>query len=540
MFDNFFGCVRIINSKGIGDKGIMYGKSYIGTLIKNTRILNKYTGKQLCSGVCSCATLSNYEAGNRYPDFFTSEILLHRMGISTNGLEVILSEAEIDYLQWKNSIICACATNEWDKLYQFYVGTELKLRTGPIYDQFRYYVEYLIQTHKYKNKANAYQKITKAVESTLNNPLEWNCQKQLLSSFEINLILIYLICSYCFNKVKLTDVECIWKELFHYVDGWENSIEKAKIKSRLVCFNVIYLPAMIHQTEKYLMIKNTIDLLNQFNLIYDLPQLLSFLLVDENVEQIEYYRYLRQKKQIDRIFEITECEYTFRLDNWYISECCCYPIGQYLKIGRYRMNYTQVEMCEGICSSEEYSRIENGKICPNTKNYMQLMERIGQTPDYCITKKDSRYIQEISCNDMQYIEFVNLIIDYCSGQMADHNDELLYRLKGVLLYSWNYNIQYNYFDSIELKIISFMAFLEKKEKSSNIVNFLKKLIQILEERNLLNWNNCGELLVLLASRSLYTEEYKLSYDISKYCLKEMVVHQDRLFFEECLEMLEEA
>ena len=56
-----------------------------------------------------------------------------------------------------------------------------------------------------------------------------------------------------------------------------------------------------------------------------------------------------------------------------------YKVGQVIKLTRKSLGITQEELCDGICSVETLSKIENGKRKPNRANFQVLMERMGKS-----------------------------------------------------------------------------------------------------------------------------------------------------------------
>lgn len=56
-----------------------------------------------------------------------------------------------------------------------------------------------------------------------------------------------------------------------------------------------------------------------------------------------------------------------------------YAVGEVVRRSRESIGMTQEELCDGICSVETLSRIENGKHTPSKANFERLMERMGKT-----------------------------------------------------------------------------------------------------------------------------------------------------------------
>lgn len=70
-----------------------------------------------------------------------------------------------------------------------------------------------------------------------------------------------------------------------------------------------------------------------------------------------------------------------------------YRVGEVIKRTRESIGMTQEELCEGICTVENISRIENGKTIPNRRNFEDLMEKMGKT--------GKKYLPFIRGNDME-------------------------------------------------------------------------------------------------------------------------------------------
>lgn len=70
----------------------------IGTMIKRLREEQDVSQSQLCSGICSVATLSRVELGERDADFFLISRIIERLGYSVDKFEIYGSFREIQ--QW--------------------------------------------------------------------------------------------------------------------------------------------------------------------------------------------------------------------------------------------------------------------------------------------------------------------------------------------------------------------------------------------------------------------------------------------------------
>lgn len=73
-----------------------------------------------------------------------------------------------------------------------------------------------------------------------------------------------------------------------------------------------------------------------------------------------------------------------------------YQIGEVIKRTRESLGLTQEALCDGICSVETLSRIENGRHVPGRSNFQALMERMG--------KCGERYLPFLRSDDMELLE----------------------------------------------------------------------------------------------------------------------------------------
>ena len=70
----------------------------LGQVLKYYRKKHDFRQEKLCSGICSVATLSKIERGNRILDSLNAECLLGRMGKEVLQFEILLNDE--DYAAW--------------------------------------------------------------------------------------------------------------------------------------------------------------------------------------------------------------------------------------------------------------------------------------------------------------------------------------------------------------------------------------------------------------------------------------------------------
>lgn len=70
-----------------------------------------------------------------------------------------------------------------------------------------------------------------------------------------------------------------------------------------------------------------------------------------------------------------------------------YQVGEVIRRTRESMGITQEKLSDGICSVENLSRIETGKVRPNRNTFEKLMERLG--------KSGEKYLPFVHGEDME-------------------------------------------------------------------------------------------------------------------------------------------
>ncbi|PEM37696.1 helix-turn-helix domain-containing protein, partial [Bacillus wiedmannii] len=77
-----------------------------------------------------------------------------------------------------------------------------------------------------------------------------------------------------------------------------------------------------------------------------------------------------------------------------------YDLGITIKELRMKKNISQSELCHGICSQSQISKIEKGVIYPSSILLYQLSERLGIDPNniFALTQnKKFKYIENVKC-----------------------------------------------------------------------------------------------------------------------------------------------
>lgn len=81
----------------------------LADLFKTIRKEKAITQEKLCEGLLSQAALSKFESTGEMPDCMLIELLLQRMGKSSDNFSPVVLRREYEYLDWKNTVLRSIA-----------------------------------------------------------------------------------------------------------------------------------------------------------------------------------------------------------------------------------------------------------------------------------------------------------------------------------------------------------------------------------------------------------------------------------------------
>lgn len=101
-----------------------------------------------------------------------------------------------------------------------------------------------------------------------------------------------------------------------------------------------------------------------------------------------------------------------------------YRLGDIIRMYRKSLSITQEQLCNGICSVETLSRVENGRQIPGKDVYERLMERMGRSRE--------RAYSMLSILDYYILEKMKLFYDYIERYDYIKADKVLNVIKRSL------------------------------------------------------------------------------------------------------------
>lgn len=354
----------------------------IGRIIFNIRTKNNISQEQLSKGLCSDATLSRIEIGERLPDKFLLDALLQRLGKSPDKIETILCESDFNLLQRRQEIETDLLDKDYDganlKLEEYLKQKESKER---IHCQYIYRIKAILANERDNDIDASIHYIKQAIlitipEFDINKILEYY-----LSLDELNIILMQAL--YESKKKATKETKKILNQLMKYLDKkYTDEEEKVKIYPLIVYLMAKQLVFENNYEEIVGLCEKAIYLLTSNGSISYLVELMQLCMVAyKYINNEDAYQHM--KKQLDCFVSIYD-EYHIPYLEGRVSTSHeninggLYLIDEVIKYSRIASGMSQENLSEGICTPESLSRVENGRRTPSSQNFQSLMKKLGR------------------------------------------------------------------------------------------------------------------------------------------------------------------
>ncbi len=208
----------------------------IGLFVRMIREAKGYNQEEICEGICSLATLSRIETGERTVDFLMVESLLARMKVEKSEYEFILDEEEYELYQQREEIISLIQRQQYDKAKRKLLYYEKHYGKEVLHQQFVFWQRaWLLQKEGLKSKVQLKEVFLKAIVITAPKYEQKFKQREILSNIELSCITGIFSCIE--NSVEKEEK---FEELYKYFQ-W------CKIKEKL--YPVPYRMAMQYYAE---------------------------------------------------------------------------------------------------------------------------------------------------------------------------------------------------------------------------------------------------------------------------------------------------
>lgn len=367
----------------------------IGRMMYALRIEKELSQEELCRGICSVATLSRLEVGERRPDILVFNALLQRLGKCADYINILLTLEEFEYFVKRRNIEIALSTKDFGQAEKDLQELEQELLQNGIsiqrQDIYRLHAFLYIQKEKNYKKAEEYIyralletipdiDMWKQVSSSLGNTV-W------LSEMELQLLLLYV---YIRERIGVEE-EILLESIFGYI---RSKITDETAQNKALAQG-LYLQAYFYKKQKmwekcYKCCEAVIEAEVKNGAIAVLYQALELEMECLENGTMAQNGELR-KKEYQCLKEVIE-EYGdgINFDNFVFFQNSTSQekglVDEVIRFSRLREGYSQEELSDGICSPETMSRIETGKNNPTIKKFYAIMDKLGLSMGYYNTE----------------------------------------------------------------------------------------------------------------------------------------------------------
>lgn len=497
-------------------------KKAIGEMLRDVIYERKINQVALCRGICSASALSRYLRGERRMDWLLLTALMQRLGKNPEHFNVILTDDEYQYFEWKQRICYMLAHKDWQ-------AVELCLQEKQaihskcnkvLQEQFFLFMCALVQEKKYLNRGKSICILEKAIMLTIPDFSQALNEFTLLSVQEISIILFWqdLLESreQAFKVVKLI-LECINR-------NYQDEQEKEMIFPHIALKYINMLLGQKQYWEGFFWLRKSIQMVQNTGYASNMEVLLAIYVdiaeklglndeLTEKKKELEAWKELSKEVGIENndcaeeILQLRECQGVEL-------------IREIINLYRQERHYSQMQLSENICTPESISRIENGNRAPNRKTFQALANKLSfpieyyysvvDTDDFkvlelgwkfecCATNKDlcnaekflerlrSKIDLSIACNK-QFVEVAQYIIDKEAGKIT--NNERFTKLIEILgytvtnlplkdkIYEWPEYFWIHFFRDREMYILILIAeVMAENAKMNQAIDLLEKMLK---------------------------------------------------------------
>lgn len=364
--------------------------SGIGKVIQNLREEMGMSQGELVSGLCSDSTLSRIEWEERVVEQWLIDAILQRLGKSSDKFWTIINVRDYNILVNRNRIWENILSKRYEEakegLEEYRKNVDIQ---EPLHQQYIMKCKGLMYG-KEGNWQKSVEILTEAVQVTV-----WefgNTEKieSLLIGRDEMLIILLLAEGYE-QLGKRTEAKQLVRGLLQNIEQrkWDEE-ELVKIYPKVIWYYVKFLKEENQYEQVIFYARKAADMLRENGVIFLLEDLISCIVWGmerrNEIEQREFSQrekqeYMRLKRHVKVLNEIwsqygkvskenmiycTNVQKDISTSNEIIRKC------------RKKCRLSQETLSEEICTVENLSRIENGKISPQEKNYRGLMEKMSQ------------------------------------------------------------------------------------------------------------------------------------------------------------------
>ena len=384
--------------------------------------------ERLCRGLCAVSALSRYENGERIPDRLLMNVLIQRLGKSSEQLTTMISCQEYAYFEWKRKVKEALKKQNISLAQELLQKKEALNGTvnAALQEQFYRYIQGIL-----KGTCADISDLEEAIRLThpeFSGKIE---EEDLFSIQELNLLLFYAKCK---MQKEAEQGRELLEVLLQYIQEHITDIQaKNQIFPRAVSIYCQEVKGNQFSEKRYLLCKEALENNVKDQSFEYAVSILEDLEKDSRCLGKDADCYQVWKNALKAVYQETEIETTWM--EWGIETPeNLFLIPEILLSARVEKGFSQEEASEGICTPETYSRIETGKRSPSLKNLEALENRLEIKPGY--------FIGEVWTNDFSVLELTQKLRMAVSNLDLEIWEECQKKLEEKLDLSKKINRQY--------------------------------------------------------------------------------------------------
>lgn len=174
----------------MGGKAIEIDDNKLGAAIQYFREIHQVSQSKLCKGLCSVATLSRIESGERDVDALLLETLLERLGKTPNQFELILTDFDYKTYQKREQIKRLIDTRETEAASALLASyKKMAFSKASVHKQFVVRCKALLNELQGGSIQETIELLKKAISYTVPDFKHYRIQEYYLSNSELNIII---------------------------------------------------------------------------------------------------------------------------------------------------------------------------------------------------------------------------------------------------------------------------------------------------------------------------------------------------------------
>lgn len=358
----------------------MADKITIGAIIGTLRSEKGYSRRQVCHGLCTTQMLAKIENDEADTDKLLLDQIIQRLGMSSDNLEIILSDEEydrivmrdeIEQLVWKKEVEAAHA------YMQKYIKAMPRNNAQTMFvKRTEVYISFKIEQDLIKSE----NIIRETIELTLPEISYKNLNDYLISKMEMENIL--LLCHLLLQKNDIVQA-ALWLEACRkYINTRiSDAVDQTQLNSKWVfLISMVYIEKEDY-IQTYELCENAINDLRKYGILhFMLPLLEQIILCCERLGMELYKK--KWKLYYDMLVQLYQeygephyCHDSIFHNVYHMS---FYLASELIRNERVSRNITQEKLIEGVYEQpENLSRLEHGKTTPTKKKLEQLLDNLG-------------------------------------------------------------------------------------------------------------------------------------------------------------------